>query len=233
MNLIKFSEDELNRLLSNCKSSEELNTQTAINRSILDIVRVFSDQHFTGNTASYCLEILNRLLKYKPLTPLTGNDSEWEDITQYGSNDTCYQNKRYPAVFKDKDGKAYDVESKIFSDDNGHTWYTSKESREYIDFPYEVPDRPKLVISANHDERFSLEIDIKEILCDINNLDDLIINEDDNIFDYISEINIDNFLKNVENKWNVNVRNDMLESGNVYYIWQLINKILDNMEENR
>lgn len=233
MNLIKFSEDELNRLLLNCKSSDELNTQTAINKSILDIVKVFSDQHFTGTTASYCLEILNRLLNYKPLTPLTGADSEWEDVSQYGSNDTCYQNKRYPAVFKDKDGKAYDVESKIFSDDNGHTWYTSKESREYIDFPYEVPDRPKLIISANHDERFSLEIDIKEILCDINNLDDLIINEDDNIFDYISEINIDNFLKNVENKWNVNVRNDMLENGNVYYIWQLVNKILDNMEENR
>ena len=94
MNLIKFSEDELNRLLLNCKSSDELNTQTAINKSILDIVKVFSDQHFTGTTASYCLEILNRLLNYKPLTPLTGADSEWEDVSQYGSNDTCYQNKR-------------------------------------------------------------------------------------------------------------------------------------------
>lgn len=232
MNLIKFSEDELNRLLLNCKSSDELNTQTAINKSILDIVKVFSDQHFTGTTASYCLEILNRLLNYKPLSPLTGADSEWEDVSQYGSNDTCYQNKRYPAVFKDKDGKAYDVESKIFSDDNGHTWYTSKDSREYIDFPYDVPDKPKLLITANHEERQAIENEIAEIMKSINNIEHLNINENDSIFDYIKPDDVERFIEKVLEKWDICNEDVIRLSDDEYYVWQLVNRIMESKKEN-
>lgn len=232
MNLIKFSEDELNRLLLSCKSSDELNTQTAINKSILDIVKVFSDQHFTGTTASYCLEILNRLLNYKPLTPLTGADSEWEDVSQYGYNDTCYQNKRYPAVFKDKDGKAYDVESKIFSDDNGHTWYTSKDSREYIDFPYDVPDKPKLLITANHEERQAIENEIAEIMKSINNIEHLNIDENDSIFDYIKPNDVERFIEKVLEKWNICNEDVIRLSDDEYYVWQLVNRIMESKKEN-
>ena len=232
MNLIKFSEDELNRLLLNCKSSDELNTQTAINKSILDIVKVFSDQHFTGTTASYCLEILNRLLNYKPLTPLTGADSEWEDVSQYGSNDTCYQNKRYPAVFKDKDGKAYDVESKIFSDDNGHTWYTSKDSREYIDFPYDVPDKPKLLITVNHEERQAIENEIAEIVKSINNIEHLNIDENDSIFDYIKPNDVERFIEKVLEKWDICNEDVIRLSDDEYYVWQLVNRIMESKKEN-
>lgn len=232
MNLIKFSEDELNRLLLNCKSSDELNTQTAINKSILDIVKVFSDQHFTGTTASYCLEILNRLLNYKPLTPLTGADSEWEDVSQYGSNDTCYQNKRYPAVFKDKDGKAYDVESKIFSDDNGHTWYTSKDSREYIDFPYDVPDKPKLLITANYEERQAIENEIAEIMKSINNIEHLNIDENDSIFDYIKPNDVERFIEKVLEKWDICNEDVIRLSDDEYYVWQLVNRIMESKKEN-
>lgn len=232
MNLIKFSEDELNRLLLDCKSSDELNTQTAINKSILDIVKVFSDQHFTGTTASYCLEILNRLLNYKPLTPLTGDGSEWEDISQYGASDTCYQNKRYPAVFKDRDGKAYDVESKIFSDDNGHTWYTSKDSREYIDFPYDVPDKPKLLITANHNERKDIENGIAEIVKSINNIENIDIDENDNIFDYIKPNDVERFIEKVLKKWDICNEDVIRLSDDEYYVWQLVNRIMESKKEN-
>jgi hypothetical protein len=79
---------------------------------------------------------------YKPLGPLTGEDDEWQKI-----DNNLFQNKRYSAVFKKgKDGKAYNVEARVFSDDGGKTWFGNKNSWEYIDFPYTVPNEPEKVI---------------------------------------------------------------------------------------
>jgi len=76
----------------------------------------------------------------KPLTPLTGEDDEWNDIGDGGS----LQNKRYSAVFKNKDGTAYNIEGKVFTDD-GEVWYRCKDSRVNVTFPYVVPDKPEYV----------------------------------------------------------------------------------------
>jgi hypothetical protein len=84
---------------------------------------------------------------FKPLTPLTGEDDEWNEVRT-----GVFQNKIYSAVFKDgKDGQAYNVEGKIFSDDEGKTWFTNRNSRVYIDFPYIVPDKPEKVILVKED----------------------------------------------------------------------------------
>ena len=63
---------------------------------------------------------------------------EWNDI------EGCLQNKRYSAVFKDKDGTAYNIEGKVFSDD-GEVWYMGKDSRVNVTFPYVVPNEPEYV----------------------------------------------------------------------------------------
>jgi hypothetical protein len=65
---------------------------------------------------------------FKPVSPLTGEDDEWNEIEP-----GLFQNKRYSAVFKRKDGTAYNVEGKIFTDD-GEVWFTNKDSRVYITF---------------------------------------------------------------------------------------------------
>ena len=160
--LVEFAEGELNLLLKSCKDSESLKTQKAVNDDILDIIKLFSSQGHSGFSASYSLNILKRLLDYKPLSAITGDEDEWEQLNY--SPDLAYQNKRCPSLFRDADGKVYNVEARIFSDDNGHTWYNCKESREYIELPYEVPAKPECIIIDNMQERNSVMVNICNII---------------------------------------------------------------------
>ena len=73
-------------------------------------------------------------------------DDEWHE-TEPGH----YQNNRYSAVFKDKDGIAYDIHGKVFTDD-GENWYSNNESRVNITFPYTVPDKPEYVYLNKKEE---------------------------------------------------------------------------------
>lgn len=160
--LVEFAEGELNLLLKSCKDSESLKTQKAVNDDILDIIKLFSSQGHSGFSAGYSLNILKRLLDYKPLSAITGDEDEWEQLNY--SPDLAYQNKRCPSLFRDADGKVYNVEARIFSDDNGHTWYNCKESREYIELPYEVPAKPECIIIDNMQERNSMMVNICNII---------------------------------------------------------------------
>ena len=71
--LVEFAEGELNLLLKNCKDSESLKMQKSINNDILEIIKLFSSQGHSGFSASYSLNILKRLLDYKPLSAITGD----------------------------------------------------------------------------------------------------------------------------------------------------------------
>ena len=108
--------------------------------AILELLEVFDNQGHSGFTAPYVIGTFEKLAMFKPLTPLTGEDDEWNELRP-----GYFQNKRYSAVFKDETG-AYNVEGKIFSDDGGETWFTSGNSRVYIDFPYTVPDHPEEIM---------------------------------------------------------------------------------------
>lgn len=137
-NLIEWAKAELEKI-----GSQDDEMQQMMNKDILQIVEVFSEQGHTGFSASYALNIINRLLDWKPITALTGDDDEW--VNTHGDT---YQNKRCSAVFKKgKDNStAYYIDGKIFSDDGGGTWYTSRESRIPVTFPYVVPEKPERII---------------------------------------------------------------------------------------
>ena len=141
-NLVTFAENELNILINKCEDEEEKEMQKLISKDILQVVEIFSKQGHTNSTANYAINIINKLLRYEPISPLTGEDDEWTKLDY--SNDLKYQNKRCSHVFKNADGKAYDIEGKIFSED-GECWYTSKESFVFIEFPY-IPKTEKVII---------------------------------------------------------------------------------------
>lgn len=161
-NLVEFAQNELNILLKSCTDSESLKMQKVMNDDIMEIVKKFASQGHSGFSAQYALSLVTRLLQYKPITPLTGEDEEWVEL-DYG-DDLAYQNKRCPQIFKQKDGKIYDVEGKVFSSDNGHSWYTSKDSRVYIEMPYNVPARPESVIIDNKEQREAILTKIIHII---------------------------------------------------------------------
>ena len=97
---------------------------------ILELLAVFSTHGHSGFSAPIAISIFENLANHKPLGPLTGEDSEWSDV-----GDGMHQNIRASHVFKDGDGKAYDINGKVFRDPNG-CCYTNRDSRVYVDFPY-------------------------------------------------------------------------------------------------
>lgn len=134
-NLVDYAKDELKRI-GMIDSGEPYNDMAT--KNILDLIELFSSQGHSGFTAPYVINAFSRLAKFKPLAPLTGEDDEWNNVGDH------FQNKRYPAVFKDKDGTAYNIEGKVFTDD-GEVWYMCKDSKVNITFPYTVPDKPEYV----------------------------------------------------------------------------------------
>ena len=142
-NLVDYAKDELERI-GMIDSGEPYND--SVTKVILDLIELFASQGHTGFTAPYTINTFRRLAMFKPLSPLTGEDDEWNDV-----GDGLLQNKRYSAVFKDKDGTAYNIEGKVFTDD-GEVWYTSKDSRVNVTFPYVVPDKPEYVYRNKEDE---------------------------------------------------------------------------------
>ncbi len=138
MDFVAWSEAELNRLNDD---GDEM--QARMNRHLLSMVKVFDDEGHSGFSASYAVSMLERLLRMKPVTPLTGEDDEWNDV-----GDGVEQNKRCSSVFrKNRDNAtAYNIDGKVFSDNGGRSWYTCRESHVPVAFPYTVPLCPERVI---------------------------------------------------------------------------------------
>ena len=63
--------------------------QNAINKNILDIIELFSIQGHSGFTAGYAMSILERLLHFKLITPLTGEDDEWTEVSDEMGQKRC------------------------------------------------------------------------------------------------------------------------------------------------
>ena len=120
------NKDEMNRLMR---------------KQVLDIVKTFSKQGHSGFSAGYAINLIGKLLRHEPLSPLTGEDNEWNDVSEMSGckgKDKIYQNKRCSSVFKTiKNGKikTYDINGKLFHDKNG-TYFKSKGSSVDIKFPY-------------------------------------------------------------------------------------------------
>jgi hypothetical protein len=142
--LVSHAERELALLLKGCEESEGLEMQKQVNENILELVRVFSRQGHSGGSAGYVIPILERLLRYMPLTPLAGDDNEWNKV-----GEGVFQNKRRSSVFKDKDrfdGQPYDIAARIFSDDGGKTWWSKGGDGKPVVFPYMPTGEPERVI---------------------------------------------------------------------------------------
>ena len=74
--------------------------------SALEAFEVLCDQGHSGMSIKITQYILNKLIDTHPLTPITGEDSEWMEHHRGEGEPKCYQNKRYSALFKyvDADG---------------------------------------------------------------------------------------------------------------------------------
>lgn len=127
-NIKQFAISELTRI-GMYNSDDEMNQDMC--KHILKMVDTFSEEGHSGFSASYAIGILEKLLRWEPLSPLTGEDDEWMEVG-FG----IYQNIRCSHVFKKgKNGRAYDLDGRVFIDQNGCS-YGSRDSIVFINFPY-------------------------------------------------------------------------------------------------
>ena len=111
-------------------------------RHLLHMCEEFAKENHSGFLAAYTANALNKLFRWLPLRPLTGEDDEWIEVA-----DNLWQNKRCSRVFKDASGRAWDIDGRVFIDKDGCA-FTNKDSRVEIAFPY-TPTTEYVKIKGN------------------------------------------------------------------------------------
>lgn len=124
-NLRKHAETELQFWLN---SDDEMSKLMATH--ILEIIDLFASHGHSGFSAGVASNIINKLLRFEPLGPLTGKDDEWTEISE-----GLFQNKRCSRVFKDANGLAYDINGIVFEEPDGSR-FTNRKSHVNFEFPY-------------------------------------------------------------------------------------------------
>jgi hypothetical protein len=112
---------------------------------LIELLAVFSAQGHSGFSASYATSAVEKLMRFEPLGPLTGDDDEWNEV-----GDGVFQNRRCSHVFKQADrfnGQAYDIEARIFREPSG-ACFTGRDSFVPITFPY-TPKREYVDVPAS------------------------------------------------------------------------------------
>lgn len=66
--------------------------------AVMEIVGVFALQGHSGMSGSIVLDLLNRLLNFKELSPLTEDMEEWREVSERNGA-SMYQNRRNSSVF--------------------------------------------------------------------------------------------------------------------------------------
>jgi len=159
-NMLKWAEQEL-RYAGYDINDPENGPNRWLAEGTLELLKVFSEQGHSGSSAPYAVGLFEKLALWKPVTPLTGEDSEWMEV-----GEDTWQNIRNSAVFRGKDGKAYWIEGRIFWEwssypdiDDGKPfkcYFTSRNSRVNIDFPWMQPEKSEYVFVPN--EEFPNEV---------------------------------------------------------------------------
>ncbi len=143
--IIEWAKRELDYAGFKEDSEDEMNAW--MRKDILQLLEVFAEQGHSGFSASYAINLFQTLASWKPLTPLTGDDSEWMEV-----GPDVWQNKRASNVFKGEDGRAYWMDGIVFwewhvdldTDERFKSYFTCSDSRVYIDsFPWTMPEKPE------------------------------------------------------------------------------------------
>jgi len=162
MSSINYAREELERLENQCDTPEGLEIQKLVTKQVLELIEVFANQGHSGFSADYVAGLFDQLVHWRPLTPLTGDDDEWNDVSRYHTEGRpIYQNKRCSRVFKEADGRVYDVEYWYMKSPDGST-YTNMHCFQDIVFPY-MPQKPKLLEIIDPDDVESNEKKIQTL----------------------------------------------------------------------
>jgi hypothetical protein len=148
-----WAKAELDRVLAQCDDDEGRMMQKAMNDGVMRVVKMFCKEGHSGFSAGYAIGMIRRLLDWKPITPLTGEENEWRPVHEWDAGDNSQQNARCSAVFRKNfdNSTAYYLYGKVFSDNGGQSWFTNGKSRVPVTFPYNVPLESERVLVEPED----------------------------------------------------------------------------------
>lgn len=110
-NLVKHAKRELSLLEKTSKEPMD-DLERELHDSIIEIVKTFSKVEHSGSSATWTIGVINKLLKFQNLTPLTKNRDEWNNVSEVMGR-PCWQNNRNSAIFSEDCGETmYDVNKK-------------------------------------------------------------------------------------------------------------------------
>lgn len=125
----------MSNLVEHAKRELELlgETDQAYVDSILKVMEAFAAYGHSDGSATNAIHVINELLQFHPLTPLTNDPAEWNEVAN-----NIWQSRR---------------NSEAFSTDQGKTYYLVSEMTPY----YESDDAPveKIVAPASVDTPFA------------------------------------------------------------------------------
>lgn len=158
---IKHAKRELKALGYDLNQKEE-DPNKWICENLFELLKVLDKQGHSGFSIHYVVDMFSKLALFKTLSPITCEDSEWNNISDWCRGDETYQNNRLSSVFKKgKDGRPYYLNAVVFKDQNGNTFTGSVEdifSSQYIRLPFTEKTFYVDVISKETNEEGTEEV---------------------------------------------------------------------------
>jgi hypothetical protein len=129
------------------KNDEEIKLRKNLEETIESIGMIVDQSIFDANVIR---TFIDRMLRFRTFSPLTGADEEWELYKESdGESVQAYINKRCPSVIKYIDATskeiAVDLNGIIFKDSLGN-YYKDPNRARVIEFPYNPPITPEAVL---------------------------------------------------------------------------------------
>lgn len=109
-----------------------------LGEAVMELMQVFSGQGHSGCSAAMTMAIFDKLADWKPLTELTDNADEWNDISEYQGGKPGWQSSRSPSCFSEDGGKTYwDIDEDYYkhTDENGDVWSGGLSEEEWDNRP--------------------------------------------------------------------------------------------------
>lgn len=116
-NSLKHAESELMLAFPPDDAGSELpGWNDAMRQQCLEVLLVFAIQGNSGMSAAMAIPTIKRLMEQEPLTPITGEDDQWNDMCEIPGEG--YQHRRCSHVFKDgKENQPYTIDGYVFIED--------------------------------------------------------------------------------------------------------------------
>ena len=101
-NLVKHVKNELRLIGYDVENPDTDDLNGMMSSHIIEIAEIFSKQGHSGASGEYAIQVLEQVLRFKNLTPLTTDPAEWVEV-----GPEMWQNKRSSDAFSDDGGKTY------------------------------------------------------------------------------------------------------------------------------